>query len=412
MSLSRRSFVRGLSTAGLLSLGALPPRFLCRAARAAEAQPPSTTGRALVLVQLEGGNDGLNTVIPYADDAYYRARPGIGVDRDAVLKLDDRVGLHPQLTGFKELFDEGALSIVQGVGYPNPDRSHFRSMDIWHSARPATSRMDTGWLGRALDATSDYDVAKSPALAVGVERLPLALVASKVNVPLITDLASYELRLGADSPAERAARRARLLQTVGQRDSDLAELEFLRQAALAAYTSAERLKEVVGNYQSAVEYPVFSLAQQLKLIAQILASESETRIFFVSLGGFDTHSDQAAVHAALLTELSSSVRAFYQDLEAHGHHHRVLLATFSEFGRRVKENGSLGTDHGAASQMFVIAPGHGGIHGAHPSLETLVEGDLAFHTDFRSVYATLLQKWLEMPVDPVLDGRFPLMNFI
>lgn len=409
--MSRRSFVRQVS-AGLLSLGALPPRFLCRAARAAEAQSPGTSGRILVLVQLEGGNDGLNTVIPFGDDAYYRARPGIGINRDAVLKLDDYHGLHPQLAGFKELFDEGSLSIVQGVGYPNPDRSHFRSMDIWHSARPATTRIETGWLGRALDAMSEQHEATAPALAVGVERLPLTLVASKVNVPLITDLASYELRLGAEGATEHAVRRARLLETVAHRNADSVELEFLRQTALTAYTSAERLKEVVANYQPAVEYPGFALAQQLKLIAQIVASGSETRIFFVSQGGFDTHSDQAAAHAALLTELSSSVRVFYQDLQGHGLQERVLLATFSEFGRRVKENGSLGTDHGAASQMFVVAPGHGGVHGDHPSLEKLVEGDLAFHTDFRSVYATLLEKWLEMPIEPVLDGHFPIMNFI
>lgn len=412
MSLTRRDFVRGLSAAGMLSLGALPPRFLCRAARAAEAQAPSASGRVLVLLQLEGGNDGLNTVIPTGDDAYYRARPGIGIDREAALKLDDYHGLHPQLGGLKELFDEGMLSIVQGVGYPNPDRSHFRSMDIWHSARPETTRIDTGWLGRALDATAERHEAKVPALALGVERLPLALVAAKINVPLITDLASYELRLGAGNEAELAARRARLLETASPRNTDVAELEFLRNTALTAYTSAEKLREVAGNYQPAAEYPGYNLAQQLKLIAQIVASESDTRIFFVSLGGFDTHSDQAAAHAALLTELSSSVRAFYQDLRGHQLHERVTLATFSEFGRRVKENGSLGTDHGAASQMFVVSSGRGGIRGAHPSLADLVEGDLSFHTDFRSVYATLLEKWLELPSEPVLGEKFPLLDFI
>jgi uncharacterized protein (DUF1501 family) len=412
MSLTRRTFVQRLSASGLLAMGAMPPRFLCRAARAAEAGSPNTTGRVLVLVQLEGGNDGLNTVIPFGDDAYYRARPGLGVSRETVLKLDDYHGLHPSLTGFKELFDEGALSILQGVGYPNPDRSHFRSMDIWHSARPESVRIETGWLGRALDATAAQHEAKAPALALGMERLPLALVAAKINVPLITDLASYELRLAEGSEADRTAMRARLFQSTELPPGDAAELQFLTNTARSAYQSAEKLRAVMGSYQPAVEYPGNALAQQLKLIAQIVASESETRIFFVSLGGFDTHADQAAAHAALLTELSSACRAFYQDLAGHGLQDRVLLATFSEFGRRVKENGSLGTDHGAASQMFVISPGRAGLCGQHPSLVDLTDGDLQHHTDFRSVYATLLEKWLELPAEPVLGERFAMLDFV
>lgn len=418
-STSRRAFLKHLGAAGIVSLGVAPPDFLSRALWAAESQgKPAAGERVLVLVQLAGGNDGLNTVIPHGDEEYYKARPGIGIPRPNVLKIDDAIGFHPQMTGFKELYDEGLLAIVQGVGYPNPDRSHFRSMDIWHSARPDIEYTQDGWLGRGLDQTLDGHAGQMRALALGTSRLPLALTAAKVNVPAISDLAGYHLELGAGLEENRKLQR-RLMGEIADRPGVVrgpgaaADLDFLRKTALTAFSSADRLKEVTASYTPAATYPQTGLGEKLKVVAQIIAGELGTRVVFVSLDGFDTHAQQAGAHQALLGELSSAIRAFFEDLKGHGLEGRPLVATFSEFGRRVKENGSLGTDHGAASQVFIAGKGiKAGIHGKHPSLTDLVEGDLKFHTDFRSVYATLLTKVLEWPDQPVLNGRFPPVEFL
>jgi uncharacterized protein (DUF1501 family) len=412
MSSTRRTFLQNLAAAGVVSIGALPPRFLCRAALAADEAPAPTKGRILVLIELEGGNDGLNTVIPYGDADYYKARPAVGIARDSVLRINEHIGLHPALAGFKELYDEGRLAILQGVGYANPDRSHFSSMDIWHSARLNGKATDGGWIGRALDRVSQQRQSSQPALALGVERLPMALIASKVNVPAISDLADYQLQLGGGSERLRAARRELLVKLAERPPHGAGEIDFIQQTARAAYHSAEKLRSVLGAYKPAATYPPNGLGGKLKLIAQMIAGDLGTQIFFVSLGGFDTHADQPAAHTALLTELSSAVRAFYLDLKGHGLDQRVALATFSEFGRRVKENGSLGTDHGAASQMFVVTPVKGGVFGKHPSLTDLDDGDLKFHTDFRVPYATLLERWLDLPSEAVLGQAFDKLDFV
>ena len=419
MSTNRRAFLQQLGTAGIVSLGISPPAFLSRAAWAADAQSKKPTGgRVLVLVQMAGGNDGLNTVIPHSDPEYYKARPALGIPKANVLKIDDSLGLHPQMSGFKELYDEGRLAIVQGVGYANPDRSHFRSMDIWHSARPDAEYTQDGWLGRGLDLTVEGHGGQMRAMALGTNRLPLALTAAKVNVPSIRDLAGYHLELGSGLEENRKLQR-RLMGEIADRPGAgrgrgaAADLDFLRKTALTAFSSADRLKEVTASYKPAATYPQTGLGERLKVVAQIIAGELGTRVVFVSLDGFDTHAQQAGAHQALLGELSAAIRAFFKDLKGHGLDGRALVATFSEFGRRVKENGSLGTDHGAASQVFIAGQGiKAGIHGKHPSLTDLVEGDLKFHTDFRSVYATLLTKVLEWPAEPVLGGQFPLVEFV
>jgi len=417
MPSSRRAFLQQLGTAGIVSLGIAPPAFLSRAARAVEASATSSTsGRVLVLVQLAGGNDGLNTVIPHGDAEYYKARPGLGIPKGSVLKIDDLLGLHPQMTGFKELYDEGRLAIVQGVGYANPDRSHFRSMDIWHSARPDADYTKDGWLGRGLDLAAEQNSGALRAMALGTNRLPLALLSTTVNVPSVNDIAGYHLELGAGSEQNQKLKR-RLMGEVADRTGPVggtnSNLDFLRKTATTAYSSADKLKEIATSYKPAVAYPNNGLGEKLKIVAQIIAGDLGTRVIFVSLDGFDTHAQQAGAHQGLLAELSSAVRAFFQDLKGHKLDDRVILATFSEFGRRVKENGSLGTDHGAASQVFVAGAGvKGGLHGKHPSLTDLVEGDLQFHTDFRSIYATLLTKVLEWPAETVLGGKFPLVDFV
>ena len=420
MSTNRRTFLQKLGAAGLVTLGVAPPAFLARAAVAAELQKKQpTSGRILVLLQMAGGNDGLNTVIPHGDPEYFKARPGIAIPKPTVLKIDDMLGLHPRMTGFKELYDEGQLAIVQGVGYANPDRSHFRSMDIWHSARPGADFFQDGWLGRGLDLTLEGHAGEMRAMALGTNRLPLALLGSKENVPSVSNLAGYQLELGARSEEDRKLKRSLMGELLGRSgmadDASAAggNLEFLRQTALTAVASADKLKKVTTSYKPAVPYPTSGLGEKLKLVAQIIAGDLGTRVIFVSLDGFDTHAQQAGAHQALLGELSAAIRVFFQDLKGLRLDDRVLLATVSEFGRRVKENGSLGTDHGAASQVFIVGPAvKGGLHGKHPSLTDLVEGDLKFHTDFRSVYATLLNRVLEWPAEAVLGSAFPLIDFV
>lgn len=402
MSNTRREFLRHLGAAGVVSLSGLPPAFLSNAVAAG-----NDSDRVLVLVQMAGGNDGLNTVVPIRNDAYYKARPGIAIGRNSALKLSSELGLHPAMQGFNELFDEGQLSVIQGVGYKNPDRSHFRSMDIWQSAHPNSDDISTGWIGRAIDERFGKNgSAKLPALSIGTQKLPLSLLSNRISVPTIRDPKRYELKIPGDSIQRKKYLKA-VQVAVDQPATAGSNLEFLRRTTKAAVSSSEALKRVGQNYRPATAYPFSSLANQLKLVAQMIASDFGPRVYFVSHGGFDTHSQQAAAHNTLLNELSSSVTAFVRDIQGHGLGDRVNVLTFSEFGRRVKENGSLGTDHGAASQMFAIGKKvNGGIIGKHPSLTDLDDGDLKFHTDFRSVYANVLDQWLEIDSKKVLGEKF------
>lgn len=409
LSSTRREFLQLLGSAGLISLGAMPPRFLATAAESAGVA--ACDKRILVLIQLAGGNDGLNTLIPHGDPAYLRARPGIGIPTPQVLRLNDEVGLHPNLTGLRELYDEGKLAIVQGVGYPNPDRSHFRSMDIWQSAQPLNENPRDGWLGRALEWQFDRQPALAEALSLGSDKLPLAFVSTRVNVPSLHRLEDFQLVDGQGPTTNRDRIRRTIKQLVA--DPASGELDYVRRATTTALTSAERLKSLSATYRTTVNYPSTGLASRLKLVAQMLTADLPARIFVVSLDGFDTHSQQQPGHAALLAELSGGIRAFEQDLAEHKLSDRVVLATYSEFGRRVAENGSLGTDHGAASMLFALTPtGKGGLHGSHPSLTDLTDGDLKYKIDFRSVYAAILDKWLEIPSAEVIGEVFQPTGFI
>lgn len=412
MGSSRRTFLKQVGT-GVVSLSALPPAFLTRAAVAADEQQNKQDQRVLVLVQLAGGNDGLNTVIPFGDDAYYKARPGIRIQQGAVLKLNDYLGLHPGMSGFKELYDQGQLSIIQGVGYPNPNRSHFRSTDIWHSARPDIQYTEDGWLGRALDHHVQRQPGGMPAMALGVERLPLALVSAKVNVPTVRDPQEFQLKLSGGSQIDQALRRRLVEQLASSSNPVSSDLDFLRQTAQTALSTSRKLEHANSAYQPAATYPATGLGEQLKTVARLITGELGIRIYFVSLGGFDTHSQQGPSHQNLLSELAGATKAFFEDLGEHKLADQVMLATYSEFGRRVDENGSLGTDHGAASQMFVVSgAGKAGLHGEHPSLTDLEQGDLKFHTDFRAVYATILDNWLNLPSEAVLSGKFEHLDFV
>ena len=419
MSTNRRDFLRAsLASSTLVSMGAATvPTFLSRSAEAARADPKKDShDRVLVVVQLLGGNDGLNTVVPFGLDGYSRGRRALRLNPGQLHKIDKEIGLHPGMGGMAKLLEEGKLAVVQGVGYPNPDRSHFRSMEIWESARLDSKALETGWIGRALDGSPVKPGDDVKALHVGTRSLPLALKSSRTEIPSLVSLEQYRLQLAGSASEKRTAREA--LDTIARidRGADDPLLGFMRRTALSAYESSKRLEQVTqkpSGPDSMSKYPNFGLARRLELVAQIIKAGFGTKIFYTSLDGFDTHANQLGSHAALLTELSDSVAAFHKDLADSGQADRVALLTFSEFGRRVTENASQGTDHGAAAPVFVVGPvAKAGLIGAHPSLESLDDGDLKHHTDFRRVYASLLETWLGYPAEPVLGPGFsPLELF-
>jgi uncharacterized protein (DUF1501 family) len=330
----------------------------------------------LVIVQLSGGNDGLNTVIPTHDDNYFRARPAIGV-KDRLHALQDGFALHPGMTGFKDLFDDGRLAIINGCGYPKPNRSHFKAMEIWHTAGPqATSDTSAGWLGHYVDHLRRGTEGLFRAVNIGPE-LPQALIADRAIVPSI--------------PSANDA---------------TAAMEYLARQATDAVIDAAAIERAAARYRADAEYPG-GLGQHLKLIAQLITANFGTKIFYCQASGFDTHANQLGQHERLLTNVSSSISAFVRDMDAKGLGEKVAVMCFSEFGRRVEQNSSGGTDHGAAGPMFV-AGGRvkGGVYGQHPSLTDLDDGDLKYTTDFRRVYATLLDRWLNVGSSAILNNTF------
>lgn len=401
---SRRRFLQSSCAAsGLVTWGLTAPGFLTRTAAAAPAaDKPGARDTVLVVLELTGGNDGLNTVVPYKDPEYAKLRPTLKLSPGEIKKVNDELGLHPQLDGMAKLLEDNALCIVQGVGYPNPDQSHFRSMDIWQSA--STEKAATaGWVGKALKG---MPAAPSFHLKSANERAPLALDGAPVRVPSIASLADFQLQLAVASAADKQAQRAVIEGAVkGGKGPSL--LDFVQRTAANTYASSQRLQEIGKNYEPKAPYPPTPLANRLKLAAQLIDANLGARIFYVAHENFDTHSTQAPAHAGLLGTLSGAVTAFFKDLAARGHRDRVLLMTFSEFGRRAKENGSKGTDHGSAAPMFLVGGKvKPGALGKHPSLTALEDGNLKHHTDFRRVYAAVLDKWLGVPSIEVLGGAY------
>jgi uncharacterized protein (DUF1501 family) len=408
MPLSRRRFLEtSLASSSLVALAApTVPAFLARSARAATAAPEGD--RVLVVVQLLGGNDGLNTVVPHRHDAYLRARRALRLPSAQVHRIDDELGLHPGMGQLAGLLEQGKLAIVQGVGYPNPDRSHFRSMEIWETARSDPKDLETGWLGRALDAHPAAPGADLPALAVA-GRKPLALQAKSAEVPALETLDQFRLRVGD------AAQRDRLVDSAkAARGGDDPLLGFIRRSTLAAYDSSRRLEEITSKESEGSDaYPGTALARRMKLIAQVIKAGFGTKIYYTTLDGFDTHANQLGAHAALLTDLSDALAAFHKDLASAGQADRVAVLTFSEFGRRVAENASAGTDHGAAAPVLLVGPvRRPGLVGAHPDLADLDDGDLRHHTDFRRIYAALLEQWLATPAQPLLGPGFEPLDLL
>jgi uncharacterized protein (DUF1501 family) len=401
--LTRRQFLsHTLKGSSLVALSSMVPQFVSRTAQAA------VPGKDNILVVLEmtGGNDGLNTVIPYTDDLYHKARPTLRQTKDVAIRLNDHVGLNSGMVGFRPLWDKGQLAVVQGVGYPNPERSHFEAMDIWQSGDPKGSR--TGWLGRAAVESDNYS-GGVPILHIGPNRQPLAVAgAPGGGAVTVNDQNLFRLELSGGKVAQRNARRKLLEElsspTFKAGEDDL--VSFVERRQVQTLTAVETLRELLDG-PTAVPRQGDGLGQKLQLVAGLIAKGFGTRIFYVSLDGFDTHANQGPTHAALLADLANSINGFFQTLKSSGHDDRVRLMTFSEFGRRVQENGSRGTDHGAASCLFVVGPSvKGGVVGNHPSLSDLDADDLKFHTDFRRVYATQLDSWLGCDSTAVLGAKW------
>ena len=405
---SRRQFI--VQSVGAFAGFLAVDSIFSRAARAASGvyAAGSSAGRCLVVVNLQGGNDGLNTVIPYADANYYRARPSIGVAQSEIVKLDADLGLNPQLADLKELFDAQRLAILQGVHYPNPILSHFRSTEIWQTAAPDRFVTD-GWAARYLDDAHLPADNLFKGVAIGPV-LPKMMVADKTDVPAIADLRSFGFAGRRDE--QRQADKI-LNGAADMYPFESPYLSLVQGVEHDAHAASLQLPQLVAGYKPAVEFPKTPFGQGLNLISAIVNAGLGTKVFYISLGSFDTHVNQRQRQDTLLAQFAGGIKSFYADLAAHKSDDRVVTMTFSEFGRRVDENANRGTDHGTAAPMFIVGGGvKGGVYGDHPSLTDLDFGNLKWHTDFRSVYATLLERWLGVSSTPVLGSGFPTLSFV
>jgi uncharacterized protein (DUF1501 family) len=412
---NRRDFLRlGLGTSSLLACGTAVPTFLARSA-AAVAAGGKRGGRVLVVVQLDGGNDGLNTVVPFKDDVYRKKRPRLAFGPATLHKVDDRTGLHPSLRGLSEVLQRGQLAVVQSVGYPNPNRSHFESMAVWQAARPGAKQDETGWLARCLEARPSAPGGDSPALHVCAALLPQALAGGERHVPSLDSLEAFRRRLGVPESAGAKEQRSALDEIAGRpRGAPGSLLQFVQRSQVLTYASSARLEGVLKGKAESAGYPEFyGLARRLSLVAQLIKAGLGTSIYYTQRGGFDTHSNQAGTHAGLLREVGDSLKAFLDDLTKAGDAGRVLVLVFSEFGRRLAENASAGTDHGTAAPVLLLGPAvKAGLHGPYPDLTDLADGDPKFAVDFRRVYATVLGGWLGCPAEKVLGEKFAPLSFL
>jgi uncharacterized protein (DUF1501 family) len=401
MKPSRRNFIKQslLGAAGTL----LVPNFL----KAIDHESVLSSGseKILVVIQLSGGNDGLNTIIPYRNDLYYTYRPGLAIDAGRVLQASDELGFHPALEKLKNLYDQGYLAIVNNVGYPNPDRSHFRSMDIWHSGSNAETYLKTGWIGRYLDASCDTS--------------HLAHLAIEVDDTLSLALKGDLIKGMAMKNPEKLYRavQANFFSTItSQSNPDQVQeptLHYLYKTMAETASSAEFLYSKTKTNGRTMQYLQSEFSSRLKTIASLIRAQISTRVYYVSLSGFDTHVNQENQHQRLLSTYAEGVNAFVNDL-GDDRMSNVMIMTFSEFGRRVAQNASGGTDHGTANNLFIISKNlkQKGFLNGTPDLYKLDQGDLIYQVDFRSIYATLLHKWLEVPHEKILNGSFSMLDFI
>lgn len=409
--LTRRQFIQIGAAAGAAS--AIVPTFLwgARTVKGSSEGAPAAAphDRTLVIIQMAGGNDGLNTVIPYGDSNYLAARPNLHIDPSTVLQLNDTLGLNPAMAGLKKLWDANQLAIVEGVGYPNPSYSHFDSMAIWQTAAPKGEFTD-GWLGRYFKQTGAESNADFAGIDVGGALAPM-FKTSGVTIPVVQNPATYKLAL---DPRDVAARLEAWEDMQTAASARQRYLPLIASQAINAQRSTQVLARAVSGYQPAVTYGKDPLSGSLRVLASVIVQEPGTKVGYAMLGGFDTHSNERKTQDQLLTTLSDALANFQQDLVAQGKADDVLVVTWTEFGRRVKENGSQGTDHGDGGSMFVMGNGvKTGIYGDAPDLSKLdSNGSVQWTTDFRSVYATLLENWLGVDSTSILGGRFESVPFL
>ena len=397
MNIKRKEFLQigSLATASIML-----PQFL----KAFEKKNMVPAGnKVVVVIQFSGGNDGLNTVIPITNDIYYRERPRLGIAKNKALSLTDNVGLNPALEAFKGLYDDGSLAVLNSVGYPNPDRSHFRSMDIWHSASASNEYVNTGWLGRYLDAQCKGCDKPTQALEID-DVLSLALKGNEKNGLAFTDprrlYSSSNEKFYKDINASH--------------QSSEATVDYLYKTMSETLSSADYIFQQSRLHPTNILYPTTELGKNLKTIASLIMSDINTKVYYVSLGSFDTHVNQEAQQKRLFTELNDAVKAFTGDLKKNNRFNDVLMMTFSEFGRRVSQNASNGTDHGTANNMFFISGElkQKGILNDMPNLADLNDGDLKHKVDFQNVYATVLNKWLGSDDKKILGKQYDYLKFI
>ena len=401
MVIKRRNFIQlgSLATASFMV-----PKFL-KAFEGKAMVPPGN--KVVVILQLSGGNDGLNTIIPVRNDIYYKARPRIGITKNKAISLTDETGIHPALTAFADAFNDGSLSILNNVGYPNPDRSHFRSMDIWHTASQSNEYLNSGWLGRYLDAQCNGCSKPTQALELD-DVLSLALKGEQSKGLAFKD----PKRLFGTSNEKFFKEVSRHHQADHHHDEQ--PVEYLYKTMAETLSSADYIFKQSKLHPSAADYPKTELGNNLKTIASLIYSEINTKVYYVSLGSFDTHINQEMQQQRLFREMNDAVAAFTKDLKANHRFNDVLFFTFSEFGRRVSQNASGGTDHGTANNMMFLSGGlkEKGILNALPDLSDLDEGDLKYNVDFKNVYATVLEKWLSADAQKILGKTYTPLNFI
>lgn len=399
MLIKRKEFIQvgSLATASLMV-----PKFL----KAFEAPQMVLPGnKVVVILQLSGGNDGLNTVIPVRNDLYYKARPKLGIQRDKTAQVTDEVGFHPALKGFRDLYDDGGLAVLNNVGYPNPDRSHFRSMDIWHTASQSNEYWTNGWVGRYLDAQCKG--CDKPTQAIEMDDV-LSLALKGENIKGIAVKDPRRLYGTANEKFFRDVMKNHRDETGEQ------PVDYLYKTLSETLSSADYIFRQSRMHPTSATYPKTELGNSLKTIASLIFSEINTKVYYVSLGSFDTHINQDNQQTRLFTEMNDAVTAFVKDLKSQHRFEDVMLFTFSEFGRRVAQNASSGTDHGTANNMFLISGGlkQKGMLNKMPDLADLNEGDLKYNIDFKNVYATILNKWLGADDKAILSGEYDHLDFI
>ena len=400
-AISRRNFIKG---SGMIAVGLVTPAWLSTLARAdllrqskgAKVDPDTI----LVVCQLSGGNDGLNTVIPYSDALYHSYRPSLAIADDKVLHLNDQLGLHPGMKEIESLYKSGKVAIVQNVGYPQPNRSHFKSMDIWQSASPENV-LKYGWIGRHVDQMATVGPL-NPVYAIGLStERPLALAGKSSSIPCFASLVDIQSMV-ADPDAEKMLR-----QIQGAPAAAGSDIALIQQANKSAFDAMATLNKQLETFEPKQTYANDPFGNGFKQIAKLIATSPQTRVVYFSAGGFDTHARQADTHQKLLKGFGDAVLAFQREMEAIGKADKVIVLVFSEFGRRTFENASGGTDHGAAAPMFLIGKSvKGGLHGSMPDLNDLQDGDIRFKIDFREVYAAALDNWMGGDSEVVLGQKF------